>query len=125
MVYKSNTVQPVLTTFSINMNENKRLRCPKIGVTWYLCVLTMVYHSLVCKGLCQVEKIQKSEKNSEVGGWVKPKLRIFFFLEGGEMLCFSCLSWGFSLFYMFPKNIKLDRVSFQSEFFSDFWIFLT
>ena len=32
-----------------------------------------------CKGFCQVKKIQKSEKNSEVGGWVQATTRIFIF----------------------------------------------
>ena len=30
-------------------------------------------------GFVKLKKVQKSEKNSEVGGWVKPQLRFFFF----------------------------------------------
>ena len=37
----------------------------------------------MAQGFCQVKKIQKSEKNSEVGGWVKPQLGFFIFI-----LCF-------------------------------------
>ena len=37
------------------------------------------------KGLCQVEKIQKSEKNSKVCGWVKPQLGFF---RGGNVVFF-------------------------------------
>ena len=43
-------------------------------------------NSTGAKGFCQVKKIQKSEKNSEVGGWVKPQLGFFFF----DFLCFLC-----------------------------------
>ena len=47
------------------------------------------------KGSCQVKKIKKSEKKSEVGGWVKPQL--------GYFLCFF-----FSVFcvYFFSKHIQ-------------------
>ena len=31
------------------------------------------------KGFCQVKQIPKAEKNSEVGGWVKPQLGFLFF----------------------------------------------
>ena len=75
------------------------------------------------KGFCQVKKIQKSEKNSEVGGWVKPQLGFVLFFGN---LVFFCVV---VLLYMFQKK-KMNRgggwvVSDQSEFFSDFWIFLT
>ena len=64
---------------------------------------------LTCiKGFCQVKKIPKSEKNSEVGGWVKPQLAFFFLLEMVYFVCFLCC---FLLLYMFPK----------SKFFSDFF----
>ena len=44
--------------------------------------------------ICQVKKIQKTEKNSEVGGWVEPQL--VFFFSNFVILCvffvlFSCL----------------------------------
>ena len=39
------------------------------------------------RGFVKLKKIQKSEKNSEVGGWVKPQLGILFFL----ILCFFVL----------------------------------
>ena len=34
------------------------------------------FRPLHSKGFCQVEKFKKFEKNSEVGGWVKPQLRL-------------------------------------------------
>ena len=45
------------------------------------------------RGFVKLKKIQKSEKNSEVGGWVKPQLGFLFF--GGFFFCvffvlFSC-----------------------------------
>ena len=74
------------------------------------------------KGFCQIEKIQKSEKNSEVGGWVQPQLGFLFF--GGNFVV-SCV---FCVVFMFPKQIKkwIEGwvggwvVSDQSDFFSDF-----
>ena len=42
----------------------------------------------------KLNKIKKSEKNAEVGGWVKHQLGFFFF---GEILCFLCC---FLLLYM-------------------------
>ena len=53
------------------------------------------------KGFCQVKKIQKSEKNSKVGGWVMPQLEIFFFFGNVVFLCVFC---GLFLLYMFPKK---------------------
>ena len=50
------------------------------------------------KGFCQVKKIQKFEKNTEVCGWVKPKLGIFFFFF------FFCVL--FSCFQMLKKKYK-------------------
>ena len=43
------------------------------------------------EGFCQVKKIQKSEKNSELGGWVKPKLGFFLF-------CVFCVCFTLSMF---------------------------
>ena len=42
----------------------------------------------IFRGFVKLKKIQKSEKNSEVGRWVKPELGFGFFL----------------LLYMFKKN---------------------
>ena len=44
------------------------------------------------RGFVKLTKIQQSEKNSEVGGWVKTQLGFQFFLE---ILCFF-------VFFMFP-----------------------
>ena len=62
-----------------------------------------------------LEKFQKSEKNSEVGGWVKPQLG-FLFLQ----YCVFCAA--FSL-YMFQKKMDkgvggfcLDNPSFSRIF---------
>ena len=40
------------------------------------------------RGFVKLKNMQKSEKNSEVGGWVKPQVRFVFFWE---ILCFSVL----------------------------------
>ena len=40
------------------------------------------------RGFVELKKIQKSEKNSEVGGWLKPQLGFFFW--GGEF-CVFCV----------------------------------
>ena len=54
------------------------------------------------KGFCQVKKIQKIEKNSEVGGWVKPELGLF---GGGGNLVLFCMFFVFCLWwYIFPKK---------------------
>ena len=70
------------------------------------------------KGFCQVRKIQKSEKNSEMGGSVKPQLGFVFFLE---ILCFLCCF--FVVVHVSEKNGYLG--SGQFEFFSVFGFFLT
>ena len=51
----------------------------------YRFVPMFVHSGLLIWGFCKVKKIQKSEKNSDVGGWVEPQLGFRFF---GEMLCF-------------------------------------
>ena len=58
--------------------------------------------NVLVRGFLKLEKIKKSEKNSEVVGWVKPQLG-FFFGGGGGIL------WGFFFFllYMFPKSLKI------------------
>ena len=52
------------------------------------------------RGFVKLEQFQKSEKNSEVGGWVNTQHGLYFFLE---MLCFLVL---FSFFQIFPKKFK-------------------
>ena len=42
-------------------------------------------HYKYLRGFVKLKKIQKSEKNSEVGGWLKPQLGLLFF---SEILCF-------------------------------------
>ena len=49
----------------------------------------------IIRGFVKFKKSKKSEKNSEVGGWVKPQ---FF----GEMFGF------FVFFFVSPKNQKTD-----------------
>ena len=39
------------------------------------------------RGFCQVKKIQKSEKNSEVVGWVNPQLGFFDFFGKFVLFC--------------------------------------
>ena len=56
------------------------LTCSKFQITMPL------YKTL--RGFVKLKKIQKSEKNSEVGGWVKPQLD--FFLEMLLFLEFLC-----------------------------------
>ena len=36
---------------------------------------------MILGGFVKLKKIQNSEKNSEVGGWVKPQLGFFFWVE--------------------------------------------
>ena len=50
------------------------------------------------------KQIQKSEKNTEVGGWVKPQLGILFFWK-------FCVLCGFFVVvvHVFQKKLKLDR----------------
>ena len=50
------------------------------------------------RGFVKLKKFQKSEKNPEVGGWVKPQLGFNFFLE---MLCFLCF---LCVVFMFPRK---------------------
>ena len=53
-------------------------------------------------GFVKLKKIQKSEKNSKVGGWVKPKLEFLF--SGGIFFFFFFVL--FLCFQMFPKKYK-------------------
>ena len=52
------------------------------------------------KGFVKLNKFQKSEKNSEVGGWVKPQLGFLFFF--GNSVFFVLLF----LLYMFQRKKK-------------------
>ena len=66
-------------------------------------------YDALCVGMmtgkhAKLKKIQNSEKNSEVSGWVKPQLGFFFFVE---ILCFLCV---FLLFYMFPWFCQLHKI---------------
>ena len=49
------------------------------------------------RGFVKLKKIQKSEKISEVGGWVKPNSDLYFL--GGKFMLFSC-------FHVIQKEIK-------------------
>ena len=51
----------------------------------------------------KLKNFQKSEKNSEVGGWVKPQLGFLFL---GEILCFVCVVY---FVVHVSKKKKLDR----------------
>ena len=44
-------------------------------------VLAVSAMLLAVRGFVKLKKIQKSEKNSEVGAWVKPQLGFLFFLK--------------------------------------------
>ena len=55
---------------------------------------------LLIRGFVKLKKFQKSEKNSEVGGWVKPQLGSPFFWG---MLCFLCR-------FYFPKCFKKKKL---------------
>ena len=55
------------------------------------------------RGFVKLKKFQKFEKNSEVGGWVKPQLGFFFV----EILCFLCVFFCvFSCFKMIKNKNK-------------------
>ena len=78
------------------------------------------------RSFVKLKKIKKSEKNSKVGGWVKPQLESFFFFWNVVFLCVFCCLF---LLYIFPIFFLKNGYgggwmrSGQSEFFSDFWIF--
>ena len=57
----------------------------------------ILYNYLIIKrGFVKLSFVKlKNAKNSEVGGWVKPQLRFFFFFSGG-ILCFFVV-------FMFPN----------------------
>ena len=63
--------------------------------------------SFLLRGFVKLTKNKKSEKNSEVGGWVKPQLGFFFRGEFCGVFCVLCVV------VMFPivskKNKKLGR----------------
>ena len=68
-------------------------------MTPYLAAVLITHDSVRC--LIKFKKIQKSEKNSEVGGWVQPQLGFRFFLK---FCVFVCV---FYVVFMFPKKIKI------------------
>ena len=71
------------------------------------------------RGFVKLKKSKKSEKNSEVGGWVKSQLGFLIF---GGKFCFLCVFVLFSCFQMLKKG-RWWVGSDQSEFFSDFFVF--
>ena len=48
-----------------------------------LYIVATDYKSWPLRGFVKLKNFQKSEKNLEVGGWVKPQLELFFFWGGG------------------------------------------
>ena len=48
------------------------------------------------RGSVKLKKIQKSEKDSEVGGWIKHQLGFFFFFEMLYFFVFFCVVFMFS-----------------------------
>ena len=64
------------------------------------CICRLLY-DIVLRGFVKLIFFFKSDRNSEVGGWVKPQLGFLFF---GEILC------GFFFVVNVSKiNTKLDR----------------
>ena len=59
------------------------------------------------RGFVKLKKIQKSEKNSEVAGWVKPQLKFTFFLEILRFFVFFVLL--FVIVHVSKKNEKMDK----------------
>ena len=57
--------------------------------------------NVLVRGFIKLKKIKNSEKNLEVGGWVKPQLGFSFF---GEILCFF-----FFFFFLHVSKTKLKR----------------
>ena len=56
------------------------------------------------RGFVKLKKFKKSEKNSEVGGWVKPQLGFEFFWGNSVFLVFFCVVFMFPIFSQ--KNKK-------------------
>ena len=81
------------------------------------------WSSISTYGICQVKQIQKSEKNSEVGG-LSPNSDFYFFENVAFFVCFCVV-------FMFPNVSKQNQMqgvggcmgSDQSEFFLNFWMF--
>ena len=82
------------------------------------CIWRLSQDVLQFRGYIKLNKFQKSEKNSEMGGWVKPQVGFSFFF--GNVL-FLCVFFVILLFvvHVSKKNIK----KWVGEFFSDFWNF--
>ena len=66
----------------------------KKSLTFYITTNSLISAKLL-RGFVKFKKIKKSEKNSEVGGWVKSQLGFFFFRNCVFFVLFSC-------FQMFP-----------------------
>ena len=47
----------------------------------------MLYKYFVFMGFVKLKKFQKSEKNWEVGGWVKPQVGFLIFFGNSVFLC--------------------------------------
>ena len=72
----------------------------------HLLVITFLHLAIVSltfRGLVKLKKIQKSEKNSKVAGWVKRQLRLYLFF--GNFVFFYVFAM-FSCFQMFPQKIE-------------------
>ena len=77
--------------------QNFNVHKPRISNTSFNYIIKQVF---LLRGFVKLKKIQKSEKNSEVGGCIKPQLGLLFFWR-----CVFC-DFFFLLLYMFPKKIK-------------------
>ena len=56
------------------------------------------------RGFVKLNKIKKSEKNSEVGGWVKPQLGLKCFFGNFESFYVFCVV------FMFPNVFKKNKI---------------
>ena len=81
----------------IRKNYKKNNTSSRVRINVLCLVVQSINQKLILRGFVKFEKIQKSEKNSEVGGWVcqaPTRLLIFF----GNVV-FFCL---FCVVFMFP-----------------------
>ena len=78
-------------------HSGMRERFKQVFLIMFMCMCMSIW------GFVKLKKIQKSEKNSEVGGWVKPQLGLNF-LNSCVFLCFLCC---FHLSKCFKKKLKI------------------
>ena len=97
-IYKVNVMVKLLLCTNMYMHVlNKLILLNITSLDYYENNYSIYGHINQSWGFCHVKKIKKSEKNSEMGRWVKPQLGFVFFC--GKFVFFFLLFAVFKIKY--------------------------